>query len=193
MALVENGTLTKPIGSAVQVETLPEVYPPRGFLEDDATWAARVAAWGARTRTITFVTDDGTLMGVRETTAPIAFNATAADIETALLAGTVLAAGDVEVTGSGKRFTYSFSGAYANRPIRLMYNTLDGVDGKNTYFEMIQEGVSQAGQQAVKQAITEDALGFNITDLANENAPQQYDIGDARRYNADGTPKRSQR
>jgi hypothetical protein len=186
VSVVDSG---KPIGSAVQVETLPEVYPPKGFTETDGAYAARVVTWGARTRTITFVVNDGTLMGTRQTTTALPFTATAADIETALVALGAIAAGDISVSGSGRKFTYAFGGAYANRAVRQMYSTLDGQEGKRVYFDVVQVGVSEAGQQAIKREVTDNALGIEPEDFINENVEQPYDIGDPRRYNPDGSPK----
>ncbi len=188
MAIFENGTLTKPVGSAVQVEALPEVNPPKGFTETDGAYATRLAAWGARTRTITFTIDDGSLLGVKQTTAALAFTATAAAIEAALVALGAIADGDVMVNGASRKFTYSFGGAYANKPVKVMYSTLDGVVGKTNYFEVIQDGASEASQQAAKQAMTEFRLGITREDYANENRAKPADIGDPARYNADGSP-----
>jgi hypothetical protein len=195
MALYENGQLTKPIGSAVQMETLPEPEP-KLFGETDGDYATRVLApWGARTRTITFqlpLSNEAlSPLTVKETTVALAYSATAADIQAALEALASIAPGDIDVQGSGRKFTYAFGGAYANRRVELMFSTHAAI-GKR-FFESIVEGVSVAGQAAVREEYTNSRLGVTDADFTNATQEPAYDIGDPRRYNEDGTIKDSQR
>jgi hypothetical protein len=188
MPLFQNGTATdKPIGSEVQVETLPEIYPPRGVAETDTAWNARVATWNARTRTITYIVDDGSLLGVKQTTAPIAFNATAATIQTAMTGLAGIGAGNMVVAGSGRTFEYAFSGTLANKAFKRMFHRITD-SGIVSYFETVVAGVSQAMQQAIKQDATGRALApiAGANDLTNMNAATPKDIGDPARYATTG-------
>jgi hypothetical protein len=183
MALFENGNAPdKPIGSEVQVETLPAIFPAQQIGEDDATYAARVAAWGARTRTITYTSP----AGVKQTTGAIAFNATAATIETAMVA--LLGAGNINVSGAGNKFTYSFSGALANTGMPRMYST-EVANGITNYFETLVKGYSVAVQESIRQQNTTDALsaiGINGGTLDGALQPKPKDIGDPARYAGGG-------
>jgi hypothetical protein len=185
MALYQNGTApTKPIGSEVQLETLPAIYPPRGIAESDAAWAARVAAWGARTRTISYTNNSG----VTVTTAALAFSADDETIEAAMESLAGIGAGNMKVSGDGIKFTYSFTGALANTGFQRMYST-EVANGIRNYFETIQSGFSEATQELVRADITDRALsaaGISEPGFANEFAPVPADIGQAARYAGNG-------
>lgn len=184
MALFQQGTAPdKPIGSEVQVETLPEIYPPRGVSESQAAYDARVTAWGARTRTITFITP----AGLRQTTAALAFSSTAAAIQTAMEGLAGIGAGNIKVAGAGRTFEFAFSGTLSNTAFKRMFHKITD-SGIVSYFETVVAGVSQAFQQAVKEDITRNAIEnlVGAGTLASSGAPAPKDIGDPARYAGTG-------
>lgn len=165
MPIFQNGSQpSKPIGSEVQQETVPNGLT-------------------GLTRTITFVADDGSLLGAPETSGVIAAGADAATIQAALEAMTAFAPGDIAVEGSGQIFTYSFGGALANKGFKRMYATYS--NGQKVYFETVVAGVSLAAQEAIRQEFTRNALGGAGT-LVNSAAPTPRDIGDPLRYDGKG-------
>lgn len=187
MVLFQQGTATeKPIGSEVQIETLPEIYPARGVSETDTAWNARVATWNARTRTITFTT----LAGVKQTTAALAFNATAATIETAVAALAGIGAGNIKVSGSGRTFEYAFTGTLANKGMNRMNNTRTD-SGIKSYFETVVQGYSENVQRLVKEDNTRRAIEGvvgpdNLTNSGNTALNSPQDIGNPARYSGTG-------
>ena len=64
-----------------------------------------------------------------EYTAPIAYDATAAQVQSALEALTVFAPGDVVVTGGSGEYTVTFGGAYAREPVDQMGVSSSGTTG----------------------------------------------------------------
>lgn len=76
------------------------------------------------------------------TTAPIAFNATASDVQTALQALPSVGAGNAQVTGA---FTVEFVGALATMPLQLMTVDTTALTGSASVVES-QQGVFAPGQ-----------------------------------------------
>lgn len=66
-----------------------------------------------------------------QTTAPIAFNASAATVQTALEALSNIAPGDVTVSGSNGNFTFKFAGAYATGTVPRLTGDGTGLVGAN--------------------------------------------------------------
>lgn len=179
MALFQNGTeLDKPLGSEIQMETLPELSPPRHDVdldgnivrEDDAAWVIRQAIWATRTRTITLVIDDGSLLGLKYKTSALSFNATPAAIEAAILAvaSTPLVAGDIKVTGSGRKFFYEFSGAFANKAMKRMYSGFGFIN------QVLKETMTATGgtRTLTFDGQTTAALAFNASAATVQTAVQ---------------------
>ncbi len=165
MPVFQNGSQpSKPIGSEVQQEMIPE-------------------ALIGSARTITFVADDGSLLGVKEVSGSIAAGASADTIQTALEAMVAFAPGDIKVSGSGRSFTYSFSGTMANKGFKQMYATYP--NGQKVYFQTIVLGVSAAAQKLIKEEFTRAQLGGAGT-LTGSGEDTPRDIGDPLRYAGNG-------
>ena len=182
MPLFQQGTsLGKPVGSEIQMETLPEIYPPKGVIETQAAYDARVTAWNARTRTITYIT----AAGAKQTT-----TATDATIQTAMEALAGIGVGNIKVSGAGRSFEFAFTGTLANKGMKRMYHTIAG-SNIVSYFETIVAGYSQAVQRALKSSDTDAAFtaAFGVSPQAGiegQGAPKPADIGDPNRYAGTG-------
>jgi hypothetical protein len=172
-----NAGLEKPFGSEVQLETLPELYPPRHYaagngaiiLEDDAAYAIREATWAAKTRTITVdFGADGGVVGLKETTTPLAYNATPATIQAALEAMAGLAPGDILVSGAGRYFEYAFSGAFANKGMKRMYSSHGSINQVQT-----ESNTATGGSRTYTfKGVTTGPLNFDATNATVQTAIQ---------------------
>jgi len=97
-----------------------------------------------------------------QTTAGIAFNATAAAVQSALVALTSIGAGNVAVTGAGP-YSATFTGALASQPIATMTGSAAGLTGGTPTLTLATTTAGVLGTNAVQSITVSAAIGGTFT------------------------------
>ncbi len=102
-----------------------------GWFNGLAALAGFMPASAVQTITLTGTPTGGTFTVSfdGQTTAPIAYNAAASAVQTALQALSTIGAGNIAVTGSAGAYTATFQGALANMPVTLMTGSAASLTG----------------------------------------------------------------